>query len=125
MIGLLTRAAALRRRFMADLADARNSFTPLVSASQRWIIAVAWSVERKRRVLLAVANIDFQKPRQAVVDVAEDVKGVKVSTDGPNGPSCGTCETLLEIKRSRTRPRVTRGRLRVAMEPGDVKVIVV
>lgn len=122
MIKLLSKAASVRRRFAADLANARNSFIPQVSANHRWIITVGWRVERGRRTMLVVANIDFRRRRQAVIELAGRAAG------NPRGrneeqEARRPAEVLLEIKRRPTVPRLALGRLRLTLEPGDVKVL--
>ncbi|MFH1418797.1 MAG: hypothetical protein ABII12_11005 [Planctomycetota bacterium] len=112
MIALLGRAADLRRRFIDDLADARNYFPPVVVVNQRYVLAVGWQVDAGRSALIVVANIDFRRRRRAAL----------AGMPARFRRHCA-CKTLLEIRPPCGEPVIQVGSLRCLLEPGDVKVL--
>jgi starch synthase (maltosyl-transferring) len=112
MIDLLGRAAALRRRFIADLIEPRNCFFPKVSLSDRSVIAVGWHVDERHRTLIVVASTDFHRERRSAID------GLPAGARRRQ-----SCETLLEIHPSAALPRLSGGKLRLTLPPGDVKIL--
>ena len=111
MVDLLARVALIRNRFLADLTDVRNYFAPNVEINAPSILAVGWRVADRRRILLVVANIDFKRRRRTAI------QGL------PTGGQPRECDAMLEICPGHVRPLAESGRLRLTLEPGDVKVL--
>ena len=111
MVDLLARGARIHDAFLVDLTDVRNYFAPAAAMNARSILAVGWRVAGRRSTLLIVANIDFKRRRRTVIERL------------PSGARRRECDPLLELHPSRTRPMVQSGRLHLALEPGDVKVL--
>jgi hypothetical protein len=111
MVQLLARVARIRRRFLNELTDPRNYFSPRVATNAARVLAVGWRVADGKCTLLLVANVDFRRRRRTVIERL------------PAGTGRRSYETLLELHRSRTEPKLESGRLRLSLEPGDGKVL--
>ncbi|MHC4089712.1 MAG: alpha-amylase family protein [Planctomycetota bacterium] len=112
MVGLLRRAAQVRRRFLETLCDPGNYFAPRVTTNPQWILAIGWQVEASGAVLLVLANLDFRSRRRCVIDRLPTRRGHRSS-----------CQTLLELHASIPAPGIESRKLRLRLEPGDVKVL--
>ncbi len=138
MIDLLARAAAIRRRFLADLTDPRNYFTPRITMNAKKIVAAGWHVDGGRSALIVVANIDFDRRRRCVIEALPPAirrRGIETSPPPAarrrrcviEAPAAAvrrcTCDVLLAIHRSAASPAITQGKLRATLEPGDVQVL--
>lgn len=111
MTDLLASAAAIRRRFLADLIKPRNYFAPTVTGDGGRIIAVAWRVGRPRRTLLVVANTDFRGTRRC---------GFKGLPTGPRRQR--EAEVLLTTSTKAACLSSFGGRLKASLGPGDAIV---
>jgi hypothetical protein len=109
MVDLIGRASAVRRRYLRDIARKTAYFAPKLGKNGQHILATGFAVERGRRSLLMLANVDFERAHSTTVQ-------------GLRRP--GKPEVLLEIEPS-TAPKVVRGRLQLRLAPGDVKLILV
>jgi starch synthase (maltosyl-transferring) len=65
MVELIGRAVALRRRYLAELADPRRYFAPDVTRNRKHILATGFDLGRGRGVLMLLANLDCRQPRRA------------------------------------------------------------
>ena len=111
MVELLGRAGQIRARFLDELTDARNYFRPRVTMNARRVLAIGWRVNGGKRTLLVVGNVDFERRRRVVIDQV------------PGGRGERECEALLELCPSRSRAVVKSGTLRLSLEAGEVKVL--
>ncbi len=112
MMKLLESAAALRRRFLADLTNPRCFFVPRVTLNAQRVVAVGWRVERRRRVLLVIGNLDWRRTRRCAL------RGLPTRASSQRAPG-----TLLEIHRGPSGIKVAGAELRLTLEPGDCKVV--
>jgi hypothetical protein len=111
MVKLLCRVADIRRRYIGDLVAPRNYFAPEVLRNARRVLAVGFRVERRRKALVVLANLDCRTTRRAVVS-------------GLAAPS-GEMEVLFRQHSTLPPPTWRRGRLSVRLGPGDALVAVV
>jgi starch synthase (maltosyl-transferring) len=112
MIDLLAGVAEIRRRFSKDLALASNCFMPNVTTGTRTTIAVGWRVNGGRSALIIVANTDFKKTRRRTLEgLPAKVRRREQS------------ERLLSTHRASPPPRLTSGKLRLHLAPGEVQVL--
>jgi hypothetical protein len=112
MVELLATAAALRKRFLAELTSSRCFFLPKVTLNAKSVLALGWHVERRKRTLLVVANVDYRNRRRCVVE------GLPAAALRRSGH-----ELLLEAQPDTGSMKRMEGQLRISLAPGDVKVI--
>ncbi len=112
LVALLGQTAQVRRSFLRDLSQPRNYFEPHLATSVPATLAVGWRVDRGRQVLLVVANTDFRRRRRCVIDHLPRPADRK-----------RPCDVLLEFTRGRQSPLLSAGKLRLALAPGEVKVL--
>jgi len=115
MVRRLGLAAALRRRFIADLARPRNCFVLNVAPPDAdCVLAVGWRVEGGRRVLVVAANLDFRRARRSILDAPP----LKRRPDAP-------ADVLLRLGPPAERPLLVHGRLRVILPRGGLSALLV
>jgi starch synthase (maltosyl-transferring) len=112
MIDLLGRAAAIRQCFINDLVIPRNCFFPTILPVGRSVIAVGWRVDQGRRTLIVAASADFRRERRCVLS------GLPTAAKRKK-----TCEALLEVHPSAKPPRLVKGKIRLTLPPGEVKIL--
>jgi starch synthase (maltosyl-transferring) len=107
MVDLIARASAIRREYLGTISRVTQYFAPRLTMNRRRIVAGAMRAKGKQQTLLVLANVDFDKPRRAVVDLLPK----------PRSP-----QVMLELVAS-SPPKLAGGQLMVTLPPGDIKVI--
>jgi starch synthase (maltosyl-transferring) len=108
MVELIGRAVALRRRYLAELADPRRYFAPDVTRNRKHILATGFDLGRGRGVLMLLANLDYRQPRRAVI--------------GGLGKTMKVATRLLAVQGSAA-PRVRLGGLSGELAAGEALVL--
>ncbi len=114
MIELLHRVSLVRQEFLDDLQNPKNHFRPKVAMNQRKILALGWTVRRRRQALLVLANIDFKQRRRCVL--AGLAKRIGGRTEGRSLFAIGKADDFMQLRHAG---------LDVMLEPGGVQVILV
>ncbi|MFH0980434.1 MAG: alpha-amylase [Planctomycetota bacterium] len=112
MVELFAALAAVRQRYLHEMATPANHFVPTVTRQARWVVASGFLVEGGRRALLVLANVDFESERRTTVTRLP-----------PRVRRRLTAEVLLSLSKPHSAPLIRRGRISVSLPPGEVLVL--
>jgi len=109
MVELIARASAIRQKYLRFISRRAMYFAPELGMNAKRIIATGFSLPGRRKSLLMLANVDFDRSRRATV----------LRLRKPQEP-----QVLLELVSSGV-PKLEKNRLMLTLGPGDVKVLLV